>query len=274
MSRYRLWKSVAGATGKSFLFFVLWVATMVALSLHYDLSLPATWQLGFSSLDSVGALLVALLMWRFVDRRPVRELFARCGRAGRCAGMAALLALALSLCSILLMLAPDAFRVVGVTDRPAMAALALLVLAPAAFFEEMAFRGYLLPVWQRAVGTHWAVAVTALLFALLHGPGTDLTWVSCLNVYLAGILLAFIRLRCDIWAATAFHFVWNAVQTVMGFNLSGNDIPGLLVLTSEEHGWISGGGYGIEGSVCTLIMLALAVSWLSLRPRRDCTILP
>lgn len=265
---------MAFAVGKSFLFLLLWLATLVVLSLHYELSLPAVWQLALSSLDSVGALLVVMVLWRCVDRRAVRELFSRSAHWGRCLSRSALLALLLSLCSIGLMYALDAFRIEGATGTPWLVVVGLLSLAPSAFFEEVAFRGYLFSVWQRAAGTPWAVAVTALIFALVHGMGSDLTWVSCATIYLAGVLLAYVRLRADVWAAAMFHFVWNAVQTAVGFSQSGVGLPGFVSLELTGHRWLSGGDFGVEGSVCTLIMLSLAVSWLSLRPRRDCRLLP
>ena len=52
--------------------------------------------------------------------------------------------------------------------------LVSLILGP--ILEESLFRGCLLPVLERSVGKVAGVAITALLFAVLHGPVNVAHW--------------------------------------------------------------------------------------------------
>lgn len=141
-------------------------------------------------------------------------------------------------------------------------------------FEEVGFRGFLLGVWRRAAGTRVAVAATALVFALFHCGNEGMTSVAFVNVFLAGVLLAILRIRMGLAAATAFHFGWNAAQSMAGFNVSGIGNPRLLLMEPSGPWWLSGGDFGIEGSVCAFITFGLVVAWISLRTRHDCALIP
>jgi membrane protease YdiL (CAAX protease family) len=48
--------------------------------------------------------------------------------------------------------------------------LALFGICVAPFIEELVFRGFFYPVFERRWGFLWAVLLTALLFAAIHGP--------------------------------------------------------------------------------------------------------
>ena len=53
--------------------------------------------------------------------------------------------------------------------------------------EELAFRGFLLPLLTRSAGATVAVTGTALAFALLHGPQYSWSWQHILLVGSAGV---------------------------------------------------------------------------------------
>src|ERR1035437_2895959 len=79
---------------------------------------------------------------------------------------------------------------------------AVLVLMPAAFAEELAVRGYLLTTLIEGVGTPFAVAITSVLFAVLHLLNPDPTILSTLMVAVAGVFLDTIRLTTgSLWLA-------------------------------------------------------------------------
>ncbi|WP_142355885.1 CPBP family intramembrane glutamic endopeptidase, partial [Streptococcus pneumoniae] len=50
------------------------------------------------------------------------------------------------------------------------------------------------------------VALTSVLFALAHHPGTILAW--CLYVSL-GMFLGLVRYKSDLWGSMGLHLVWN-----------------------------------------------------------------
>lgn len=140
----------------------------------------------------------------------------------------------------------------------------LLVFAPAAVHEELLFRGYVyqkLRTWSRP----GAVAITAAVFAALHGGNSGLTAIGMANLLLAGVLLALAYERWErLWFPIGIHFGWNLVSgPILGYDVSGY-VAGTTVFTTTPLGppSITGGPFGIEGSVWMIVIEALAVLWL------------
>ncbi|MGH7653065.1 MAG: lysostaphin resistance A-like protein [Gemmatimonadaceae bacterium] len=129
---------------------------------------------------------------------------------------------------------------------------ALSVLAPAALAEELAMRGYLLTTLVEGVGAPFAIAITSVLFAVLHLLNPDPTFLSTGMVALAGLFLAVIRLTTDsLWAAWVAHLAWNLAQAVVLHA----PVSGLPLATPAyrlvDHGptWATGGPWGPEGGL-------------------------
>jgi uncharacterized protein len=127
---------------------------------------------------------------------------------------------------------------------------AMVLLTPAAFAEELAVRGYLLTTLVEGVGAPFAVAITSVLFAILHLLNPDPTFLSTGMVALAGLFLATVRLATgSLWAASIAHLAWNLAQAVLlHAPVSGLPLPtpGYRLL---DHGpvWLTGGPWGPEG---------------------------
>lgn len=274
MNFWDILKKCAVACGLTVAFALLWVATIAAVSLCYDVAVSEWAVLVVTAFSGVGVLLVAPLLWRFVERRPVRELFVFGASPWRALLLWGAAGIGLLAVTVALLVGLDGARIVGCSARPDLAAAFAAACLPIAFFEEVGFRGFLLGVWRRAAGTRVAVAATALVFALFHCGNESMTSVAFVNVFLAGVLLAILRIRMGLAAATAFHFGWNAAQSMAGFNVSGIGNPRLLLMEPSGPWWLSGGDFGIEGSVCAFITFGLVVAWISLRTRHDCALIP
>lgn len=138
---------------------------------------------------------------------------------------------------------------------------ALFILAPAALVEELAVRGYLLTTLVEGVGAPFAVAITSVLFALLHLLNPDPTFLSTGMVALAGLFLAVIRLTTgSLWAAWVAHLAWNLVQAVvLHAPVSGLPLatPGYRLV---DHGpeWVTGGPWGPEGGLAAAAGMLVA----------------
>jgi CAAX protease family protein len=125
------------------------------------------------------------------------------------------------------------------------------VFLPAALHEELVFRGYAyqkLRTWNRG----GAIAVTACLFAALHGGNWGVTPIAIANLLLAGVLLALAYERTrHLWLPIGIHLGWNVVSgPILGYDVSGY-VAGATVLTAHAAGpvWLTGGAFGIEGSI-------------------------
>jgi hypothetical protein len=151
--------------------------------------------------------------------------------------------------------------------------MALLILAPAAFAEELAIRGYLLTTLIDGVGVPFAIAITSVLFALLHLLNPDPTFISTGMVALAGVFLATVRLTTgSLWAASVAHLAWNLVQAVaLHAPVSGLPLPTPgYRLVDRGPAWLTGGPWGPEGGVAAaggMLVATFLLVWL--HPPRD-----
>jgi len=144
------------------------------------------------------------------------------------------------------------------------------VFLPAAFHEELAFRGYVFQrfrEWNRGV----AFAFSALVFALMHFRNHGLTLLALGNIALAGILLALAYERFErLWFPIGIHLVWNVLSgPILGYPVSGF-VARSTVFTTTALGneWMTGGVFGIEGSVLITIAEIAAIAVLGYHPGR------
>lgn len=100
-------------------------------------------------------------------------------------------------------------------DRPLDAyAFAFLAIAFAPFMEELFFRGFLYPVLARRLGVSAGVVLTALPFALIHGPEYK-AWGPVLIIFLIGVVLTLVRAKMKSVAASFIvHSIYNGVPVV------------------------------------------------------------
>lgn len=148
----------------------------------------------------------------------------------------------------------------------------LAVLIPAALWEELATRGYLLSVLRERLGVRSALLVTSGIFGLLHLQNAGATVLSTAAVVLAGIFLGLVRLSTgSLYAAWVAHLAWNltmsfALRTpVSGIDLS---VGGYRVVDAGPD-WLTGGGWGPEGGIGAMLGTTVACWYLVRRQRRE-----
>jgi CAAX protease family protein len=141
----------------------------------------------------------------------------------------------------------------------------LILLLPAAFFEELFIRGYAFAVVRRAAGWKTALITTSVVFGLLHGgnPGADAE--SILAVTVAGFFLGAIFLATrSLYAAGVAHFAWNWVMSgAMHIAVSGLPSPDpeyRIVETGPD--WLTGGPWGPEGGLAAVAAMFAAIFYL------------
>jgi membrane protease YdiL (CAAX protease family) len=153
-------------------------------------------------------------------------------------------------------------------DSLGVGARLLVLLVPAALWEELFLRGYVFALLREAWGTWRAILITSALFGLLHlqNAGADLQ--SVLLVTLAGIFLATVLVATrSLYAAWAAHLSWNFVMAallhaaVSGVGLA---TPDYRVVDSGPD-WATGGGWGPEGGLFAAAGMAVAIIFLQRR---------
>jgi membrane protease YdiL (CAAX protease family) len=134
----------------------------------------------------------------------------------------------------------------------------LAVLAVASLAEEVAFRGYPFQRLIEAMGPWFATLFISLLFMVAHLANPDSTSAGLFTTLLAGWLLALAYLRTRaLWVGWGFHFAWNASMGLLfGLPVSGLTIFSPVVSTyTRGEVWLTGGGYGPEGSAVAIVVL-------------------
>jgi membrane protease YdiL (CAAX protease family) len=146
----------------------------------------------------------------------------------------------------------------------------LLVFIPAALHEELAFRGYAFQkLWRWRRWT--AIAVMSLVFAALHLGNDAVTMIGITNVFLGGVVLSLAYARYErLWFPIGLHLGWNVLTgPVLGYEVSGY-APEVTILRTVGSGppWLTGGRFGIEGSLWMTLLEVVAIATL-LRRRHD-----
>ncbi|KQC00657.1 CPBP family intramembrane glutamic endopeptidase [Pedobacter sp. Hv1] len=143
----------------------------------------------------------------------------------------------------------------------------LLYFVIVGLFEELMFRTLPLFVFAERYPIILAIVLNGLLFGAVHMANPGFTWLAMLNITLAGILFAVYTLqKRNLSWAVGIHFGWNFAQGILlGYKVSGTDTPGVLVAKPIGNTYLSGGVFGIEGSVVCTAVLAILIVYLMVR---------
>ena len=237
-----------------------------------------------------GTLLSVWLAARFLDRRPLRSLGLRLDRGwwldllfGMALGGLLMTAVFLAELGLGWLSVAGAFETAG-TGAP----FALAFLFPVAVFlcvgfsEELVSRGYQLTnaaegLNHPVVGPRGAVLLawvaSSVFFGALHAGNPNATFLSTLNITLAGIMLGLgYVLSGQLAIPIGLHITWNLFQNaVYGLPVSGFGFFGATLLSTEQGGpdlW-TGGSFGPEGGLigpaAMLLGVLLIALWVRLR---------
>jgi membrane protease YdiL (CAAX protease family) len=148
------------------------------------------------------------------------------------------------------------------------AMLLLLVFGVQGGAEEVIFRGWLLGVLGARYRPWVGVAISTVVFVVVHGTARPL---AVLNLVLFALFLSLYCLKeGSIWGICGWHAAWNWTQGhFFGLEITGHSQAGGTVLDLKAVGpeLLSGGGYGVEATImCTLVLGAgVAVMIAALR---------
>jgi len=96
--------------------------------------------------------------------------------------------------------------------------LVVVVASLGPLVEELLFRGVLLSALMQRCRTGWSIAISALLFALVHLPGMQWQWYALPDLALLAAALAWLRLRSgSLWPAVLAHGINNLMAVVAWF---------------------------------------------------------
>jgi membrane protease YdiL (CAAX protease family) len=126
--------------------------------------------------------------------------------------------------------------------------------------EEVLFRGYILRNLMRSFNKYIALILSSLPFALLHGFNPNIDLFGLVSIFIAGIFLGITYIHTkNLWFPIALHFSWNLFQTILGFNVSGQNSYSVVEFSMKEQTLLNGGNFGFEGSILSIIAMIIAI---------------
>lgn len=134
--------------------------------------------------------------------------------------------------------------------------------------EEILCRGIAFHSLKEKTSLSVAIDVSTIMFIIPHlsslfDGGVIYGVFGIINLLLISTIFSLLTIGFkSIWAACGLHSFWNAIlYSVLGLNLSGNDETATAIFNMQSVGkniW-NGGEYGIEASIITTVVLAIAV---------------
>jgi hypothetical protein len=134
--------------------------------------------------------------------------------------------------------------------------------ALAAMAEEIAFRGYGFQRFEQAVGPIGAALGFAAFYAIVQAQALGSNHASVAVSVALGLVLstAYVRTRA-LWLSWGLNFGWKASRAlIFGLAVSGVNSHSPVV-QGDPMGpfWLTGGGYGLDGSWIAFIALMAAL---------------
>ena len=212
---------------------------------------------------------VALLYWKLIEKKPLSEMGLTKRFGNYLIGiLAGVLLLAVSVAAIVF---TGSIKYHGIYNNADILMILLLfggfVIQGAT--EEILCRGIVLHTLKEKTSVAVAVNVSTVLFIMPHcsslfEQGVVYGILGVCNLALISTIFSLLTIRFkSIWAACGLHSFWNAIlYSVLGLNLSGNDETVTAIFNMQSVGkniW-NGGEYGIEASIITTVVLAIAAA--------------
>ena len=221
---------------------------------------------------------VALAYWKFIEKKPLSEMGLTKHFGNYFIGaITGVLLLAVSVVAIIL---TGNIEYHGVFENADILVIVLLVggFVVQGATEEILCRGIVLHALKEKTSLWIAIAVSTIMFVLPHWSSlfageTIYGVIGVANLVLISIIFSLLTICFkSIWAACGLHSFWNAIlYSILGLNLSGNDetVTAIFKMQSVGENIWNGGVYGIEASIITTVVLAIAtvLIWFANRKR-------
>ncbi|MCR4795856.1 MAG: CPBP family intramembrane metalloprotease [Ruminococcus sp.] len=219
-----------------------------------------------SLLSTIFGTIGAIFYCRCVEMRPVRSMGAR--KKGLITHYLIGLLIGIAMMSAITLLSvafgANSIKLCDSIDYKILA-LFLLGFFVQGMSEEFIFRGYLMnSIGGGGHHTAIAVGISAAAFALAHAANPGFGVVPFINLALFGVFAAFYMMLFDnIWGVCAIHSIWNFTQgNIYGISVSGSGDTESLFRTTQisDKAFLTGGEFGIEGSIFTTLILSIGVA--------------
>lgn len=131
--------------------------------------------------------------------------------------------------------------------------------------EELLTRGWMFSSLSAKHNIPVGILVSSLFFTFLHLGNDGLSLIPLLDLTLFAILACLVILKTgNLWVISGIHAAWNCFQgNVFAFPVSGSQAgQAFISVITTGPDWLSGGAFGVEGSIISLLIQASMISWL------------
>jgi membrane protease YdiL (CAAX protease family) len=246
-----------------FFFIARSVAHHAAFNLASELWVPVTEQAALVFELVVGFAALGMILDRQKNPVAAQGLPRRPGWS-REVGLGLAVGWAMALACVLFLAVDGGIAVVFSSQLPAWGWLLAdaLFFALAAMAEEVAFRGYGFQRFAEVVGPVGATLGFSAFYAVIQAVQPGSTRLSIAVSLLLSIVLcsAYLRTRA-LWVSWGLNFGWKASRAlIFGLAVSGVSSHS-SVIEGDPMGpfWLTGGGYGLDGSWLAFFALVIAL---------------
>lgn len=267
---------------RALLFFLLLIPTTLVsnLIIFFVLSMAGL-EIGLTSVDDLGLAIITVvfgliiislvfLVRLTIDRRSVVSLGFTWNKKYK-RDLLAGIALGFGLLTAIFMVLVGAGLIEIVSFRLPFLSIGtmIVIFTLVAFQEEIVTRGYLLQNLMQSVPKHLALLLVSLIFGIAHIFNPNLSVIAFCNILLAGILLGIYYIyRRNLWFPIGLHLSWNLCQgAIFGSPVSGARVKGIIEYEVIGSDLLTGGAFGLEGSIVTTFVLAVGIVFLHLTYR-------
>jgi len=265
---YILTKVMTGSIGENG--FIIFINNISGMASNLSTSI------GFivALLQCLTMIFFVVLFWKVYDRKPIREIGMINIKKGYKDLIKGLVFGAVSLILVfIILLYTEQITLINPFSKPNFSyalLTGLIIFIFVGINEEMFARGYCMTVLKQTGNKYVVVIVSAIIFALMHSLNPSVTLLSYLNLFLFGLLTAYMFIKSgNLWLPIGYHIAWNYFEgNVFGFLVSGQGAAGIYNLNVPVYNIINGGEFGPEGGiVVTFIVLAgLIYIWKFYKP--------
>lgn len=212
--------------------------------------------------------LVVLLWARLVEQSPWLGLGIRKKAAGKDFLLGWGLGAAMLTSCVLLMMVAGAVTIRSVSfNGPLLGQFLILTLAWSiqGTTEELLARGWMFSSLAAKHNIPIATLVSSLFFAALHLQNNAISLIPFLDLVLFAVLACLVMLKTgNLWVISGIHAAWNCFQgNFFAFPVSGTHAGAAFIqVHTQGPDWLSGGEFGVEGSVISLLVQGLIITWL------------
>jgi len=200
---------VCSSLAFAFLLALLLSATKIALALKLVLPQVVIYALAFGSLKVLLLIRYQQPFWRSLAWKPLPFLATT---ASLFAGPVLAVAVGLVGTALHTPELPLPFQLIT-RDAGTVILLGILVVVLGPLCEELAFRGFLMPLLIRSLGTAGGIVITGIIFGCSHGYEYEWSWRHMILISGAGCAFGWAKYKTGSTASAAFmHSTFNLMQ--------------------------------------------------------------